>query len=822
MANMYPRKNLEVNDQPIPFVGVGKEVLMFSLRASLNWIRNSNASIELQNLAEEVDLRLSKFVDKFYTIKSHLQREHLSGFVEACKHRSDGLYQLMSKLSVIDEEVELIIQYGNNAIEADNLKLIGTGNIFAVFEDDEREPLNVFTIEQNPKCYYHLYVAIIKLMQQANRMQQIDKPCFKAYLGLCEIIISASKIYTEFRSNPELIADQEVESLRRMTSTHILDTSSEYMGLFDSVVKDIVSTRFPKKYIQEMVRAIARNKQFTQSPFGDQDYYFSGRGTSSRIKGGTKRISLVASAYEIDPWLGNPFDSYIGYESHYNKEAPEGYYDPGSKTVTINQNKLKRRAIHITNNATQDRCNYVHRRLARILGSNRCDCTKNQDSGILFALQVTQPKRREVNGYPSVNCADIIGATDNLNQEFQLMCVKAILGPEVAQFWSDVTTAEKEFVHYKRGQYTKYKQTCGQPQGVLGSFDLFALAHHIIMLMVMKATGRENIDSVEFYRILGDDSIVNTVTNDQHELVRSTYEGICQWLNWRIEQSKSHYVTHTDKSALAEFAKVTVLNGEIVTPPPIRILSRIADRRTNYYSFTTVIWMMRRGFQLPGVLDQLITEWYSTDEERSVVNTLIYGGIIPQFRDLVTQKESELLNRAQVALCYLVTKIRGTFVECILGDKAREELLTNTFMIEDAFSSIAGEDTEEILGMIIDSKHKLILAIDKNSIIENALKRILGLENSKLIIPLADLTETEIGAIIMVADILDTLDYQDMTDELAGVIIRLLSELDTLDRYQMRSFHKHVAKEISYFNEVIKLYNKLFQHVEQLEGVDEK
>jgi len=822
---MNSTRNTRVNEQSVPYVGVEHDQFTSSIREGIEWIRRSTESIEMNNLAKEVSHCCEVFASKFFGIREKLAGIHLKSFVEGCKNRSEELTQLMNCLSLVDNEVDIVILNKKTEYCPQKITYIsGRDNHIYLVGSDDDDVAEVYVIHREPKCYSPLFVGMLKVMDAALKLQFISRTEYKFCMYLAEILISTSRIYLEFRSNQAMIDEQEQEILAELQSGHMLDVSSDFYDTLFEVQCDIQDDK--KAYVREFCQALRQSRDFIESPFSDDDYYYSAKASSSTIKysepnmRGRKKVSrrkecsILSSAWEIDSWSDHPVNEVIGYKSSYNKVALDGYDDPIVVTSSINQHKIKRRIIHVGNNPTQDRCSYIHRRMIRFLAQIPSDCTLYQDGGVTFARRVTSQKYREKNGYPTVLCLDFTNATDTLNQEFQCHCLGLLFKPEVVDFWKDLSSLQKRFRFAGKSPDKEYVQSTGQPQGLLGSFDSFALAHHIIMLMVMRHCELEEVEASHFYRILGDDSIICTTVPDPADIVLETYKGICEWANLTINLDKSRITRHVDSVAFAEFAKVSVLNGEIMTPPPIRILSRIGLVGTNYYSYTTAIWMFRHGYAIAYVFDYLNERFYGIgNQERFLADCLMFEGIIPQFKDLRRISTISKLTKARITVSYLVTKVQGTFVECLMKDREREEFLLNRYKLQDHLKALIDHDTDYFVSILESSDHKLVKALTKNRNIHTALRSILDVDNIKLYCAIIDLTIEECRAIQSLADILELINDGLFDEALIPTVGRISKGLETLDRFQMRSVHKAIACEISYLDNAIRLSLQLFPDV---------
>jgi len=817
MAHKAPRRSPKLEDYDIPWDGVSQETYLASLEEVLSWVDQALDAVEIRMLMKEVHHLCKRFVVKFFHTKQHLAKCHLDTFEEKCKARSDELAKLFANLSKVGSSVELVILSGDHGTTPQKLRYFcNNETVFALGEDDD-DLVEVYTQTQHPRCYSPLFVAILKIMNVAMSFTNISSKDKASCMYLSQIVLSLSRIYLEFRPNSETKRRYERKSLSQLSEPMINRSSRKLVDqLFEQVKNDIKEGTLP--YVQEFCNALRATEEIRSSKFSFEDYYFSGKATASRCKGHKGAKSFEAQAYEIDNWSTHPIDAVIGYESAYNTIPLVGYSDPIIKTLAINQHKLKPRIIHVGNNPTQDRGNYLHNRLQSFLRQLPTDCTLDQQRGVIFALQQTSPnfRRKHHNG---VYCLDFSNATDLLSQEFQCSCLGLLFAPEIVDWWRDVSQSTKEF-QFSSGEKVKYIQATGQPQGLLGSFDSFALAHHIIMLMCMRACGLKHRTSSEFYRILGDDSIISSISSDKDHRVLKVYMRICIWANLEINLGKSHLTYPDDSVALAEFAKVTVLDGRIFSPPPIRILSRISAGTTNYYSFTTAIWMLKHGFNMPKLLPTLLEGWYGYDPlVRERAEALLCGGLIPQFAGFQTQRGVRSKERHKVALAYLIVKMRGSFVECLMPDSMREELNLHQFSVKDTLASLLPKNPEKLLDIIENPQHKLLQALQKFKNLEESLRVIIGEENfSPSYAALLDLRESEWGAIYAIADLYRLAKDNLLDDYMAPMIIGTAKSLESLDRFQQRSFAKHSVRELSYFDEILDLTSELFPEI--LEGDD--
>jgi hypothetical protein len=312
--------------------------------------------------------------------------------------------------------------------------------------------------------------------------------------------------------------------------------------------------------------------------------------------------------------------------------------------------------------------------------------------------------------------------------------------------------------------------------------------------------------------LLGDDNASTSIVPDSQELFESIIRKASIWVNLSINDDKSKFVETGNKSATLDFASVTVVNGEMASPPPIRILSRVDSKSANYHSFTTALWMSQTGYHLPFVFDHLIKKWYGADETFfKGANVLMYGGIIPSFSSFFKSNEYLEIDRAKLALCYLVTKIRGTFLECFLNDKDRENLTANNYRLDDAIDLLLPEAKSFLFDLIENPEHKFLKAMQRNLIIEDSMKSILGYANPEMYLPvLGELSESEISAIFSIANLIEAYREGTLDDVSLLTVLKDSDSLMKLDRFHMRSLHKRQAREFYYLRETLLLYRDSF------------
>jgi hypothetical protein len=236
-------------------------------------------------------------------------------------------------------------------------------------------------------------------------------------------------------------------------------------------------------------------------------------------------ISLIESTMVTGPWT--PILTQMGLPC---LEAPMPAVTISGSIQVLQERGLKARVIAMPIAGVQVAMQPLHRALSSILRSIPADCTFDQKKGIDFA-------QRELMAGNVVHAVDLSSATDNFPLAYQLALLTSLGYSRVA-----------EFTQICRSQWTSdygnLRYTKGQPMGMYGSFNLFALAHHCVLLDI---EGRLGVRDT--YRVLGDDVIIS---NDE---VHSLYLEALRDMSIPISVDKC-----LDSDLFTEFA------GKLIAP----------------------------------------------------------------------------------------------------------------------------------------------------------------------------------------------------------------------------------------------------------------
>lgn len=666
----------------------------------------------------------NRFFTRFSKASSHLKTPFgITQFEDSCKRRYKDLFEMVvSSKNALDDNIALtVIRKTSHGTRSYKYKY---ENKLQIIHDDD-EDMVVYTQNVHPHCYTDLFRAAYSLINELKSIDDTEVAARKQILNSLLYIVSIGKIYENLRGSLDYNLKCETDGLASMVQVKEFDENSKEGKLICQVLDEITfyveNPKDTPKYLRGIVNSI---NSITQEKFSLDDYHISLKSTGVTEKGRKGAVpGLLASLVETD--ISYPQDKLIGYQSHYNKTLPHTFKEQRQFTMSVPQSKLKRRIIHIASNGIQDRCNYFHRILASIVQGIPSDCTFDQADGVLSAKDWTSLKHREAN-QNNVYSADISDATGTVIQRFQELVLIPLFGKELAAWYMEMVTHERKF-RFVNNSEILYKQTMGQPQGFKGSFPLFALGHHIIVLAVMLACGLEDKNPKDFYRLIGDDIIISAFDPDC--VILNTYIDMCGAINWTVHKSKGHYYYYNDPKSkpIAEFAKVTIVGGEIYTPIPIKLLLHNNGSASSQLQLASWSSRMVNPLDILEVLDLL----QSTKLGRSAKFTDEYTVFLKKVRSL---NLSDLLNdftqrddievsesdKAMIGLSVLRANVKATLVDQFIPDHLRDKPLEETIQI----ACIDKDFEDKYLNLLEDKEHKYFSLLQKNQNMIDALEEV--------------------------------------------------------------------------------------------------
>lgn len=705
--------------------------------------------IKVQFLDQELPLdrintilsNVDKFFIRYYDRMKRISESKVRNLADKSKEDKNTLDSMLSNLMSSDNcSLELaaymaLSQVGEPMDICQKCPWYCYHKFCMIYVNDCSDDAIVQNVQFNIAEYKYLATALLQMANLLVTHYGVSIRDLDSHYTIFTDILTCSHIYELMNPSGDSREEYLSDALAMLTSPSIPYTTDEYQQydqLLTEVFRDVISGR--KAYVKEMHDALFSTKYFMTEPFdNERDYYYSMKGTGQSAYTG-ERHSLQSSAFEVDIHKNDPrvqnFDSFIRYESKY-KLVSEGEASPDVciKTIGINNpGKFKPRIIHIADNPLQDRCNWIHRRLMAMIAKIPSDSTKNQDKGRAFLQKLTRdwyfqyPYTEKIGIY----CTDFSNATDTVDQRFTHRVLEFVFNsPEVANFWDYVSQLDKEFVHAD-GSREVYSQQTGQPQGLLASFVIFALCHHFIFLMDMKEMGMENIKASDFYTVLGDDAVYNTVVPesrfydtdeplfDQEGIRRSELEiahfDKCRaYAGFKINYDKSESAHQWSNEAKLDFAKVTYRNGRLFSPVPFRLAMRYALSFDDMLAVS--IWRADRDDSLANKLLDLQLSYLPEDKVDAYRNLIRCGELpfLDRFYDRQERPE-QYINRVRYALAVSLLNAGLSFT--ILQDNHRSNLLYDQY--NKAMSTIFTAQQQLRLDMI-DPNHKVMLLMYKNA-----------------------------------------------------------------------------------------------------------
>lgn len=211
--------------------------------------------------------------------------------------------------------------------------------------------------------------------------------------------------------------------------------------------------------------------------------------------------------------------------------------------------ETKSRVFAILDYWSQSALRTLHKEIYSQLRKLPGDCTFSQHRlSAAFAKDLHRPSK-----YYSF---DLTAATDRFPIDIQSRVLSLLTNDEVGKSWKQIMTQEEFFYQGKT-----YRYNCGQPMGAYSSWAMFALCHHMVVIIAGLRAGLDSYSAKRCYMLLGDDIVIH------NDMVAEKYREIIQNLGVDISKLKTHTSVDT-----FEFAKRWYHKGEEVSPFPIAAL----------------------------------------------------------------------------------------------------------------------------------------------------------------------------------------------------------------------------------------------------------
>lgn len=655
-----------------------------------------------------IDKLISKFVQAFFQdLTQRSTGVEVEQFASLCKERQKDLLKVSNFfISNNFREAFDYVYLINGANQSYAIKLDETKYIsqemkqVLVYMKECDLPLGSVTLSNRPRFYIYLYKILFELLDQISSSSTIkDRNAVDALLLLPS---SYGQLYEKLNPTPDIMDRYAHELIETLRSPGV-EPSNEFWELFESVKADI-RKKHPPKYVQEFRKAL---DNFQWELFKPNQFYATLKASTYAIEvtDGKKKKrfhfpSFISSLFEPDEAKAfeevHALDKYLGYESSYlslvESKKVFGFDIVGYRAITRmipNPSKFKPRAIHLCGQADQDRLANIHQNVGKFLDSLPSDAKRDHyGKGVTFLLQVTQPDYRNEHKN-SIFVSDFSNATDTLGQSFQNKCLEILAPKEVVDYWASISKMPKVFKFYDKTEES-YIQESGQPQGYLGSFDAFSLAHHILMLMLMKCSNLTQIKASEFYRILGDDSIVS-YPEDVCNSVYDNHSWLCHEANLLKNDTKSaksfYNLDNQDYPIeILDFAKISVCDGDFITPLPSGLTQNYGSSFED--SLAAVLWYNDHGITFKDWLYKLLLEKFGNDPISLIHALSIFTSgqvdYIHQFEDEKVFKLIDSYISGSALYSYGLAELKSTILGHFLSDSGKEIVCTT----DDSFESL--------------------------------------------------------------------------------------------------------------------------------------
>lgn len=602
--------------------------------------------------------------------------------------------------------------------------------------------------------YKYLALALLRLFRLFLKVG-LDVSEIHKYQMSFRHICSLGKIYELMNPSGQVrqgMIDNVKSELTKTPLDRTTDSFREYDRLLSEVFEDIIN--YPQTrlaYVKDMYNALTVNKSFLMSKYDrEKDVYCSMKSTAQSYRTGQKH-SLLSSYAEVDQYkdLFQEYDDAIGFNSYYSEKSLSDEEIISFKAKGINNpGKFKIRIIFISDNPIQDRCHYIQRRTQKLLRSLRCDCSKDHELARRYLKHLTNKwaLTSDINQKPGIYCFDFSNATDTLDQHLQYRVLQFVMGTPVANFWDTLSKLPK-YVENVDQTLERVEPKCGQPQGLLASFELFSLAHHFIFLMDMKKLGFESYESHMFYRLVGDDSVCNSIEPEYEyynedniiideagrprSIIEQVHFDICtSFAGFKVNYDKSDS-THLDSAeANLEIAKVSYRNGEFASPVPFRLVMNYCDSFES--KLAVAIWRGERQEQYYfQFMSTLLTE-RPNHKVDPLDYYLIRSGIIPYLEEFADYG-SLILNPLwvrRVQYAYIISNLSIGLSFIMISDKDRSVM--NYSSIDIALRKLFGRSYQSLWDQLdsVDNNHKIFDIINRNEQLVRLLQQAYSYENT--------------------------------------------------------------------------------------------
>jgi hypothetical protein len=230
----------------------------------------------------------------------------------------------------------------------------------------------------------------------------------------------------------------------------------------------------------------------------------------------------------------------------------------GGELVVLPEKGNKARVIALPHAELQIFLKPLHDTLSKCLQLLEADCTHDQIKGAKFAQDALKSGK-------TVHSVDLSAATDRFPLFLQVATLRKLNNDPHAINWASIFERSAKLLWSSPVGDIAYG--AGQPMGLYGSFNLFALTHHAVLQRVKEATGVKT----DCYRILGDDIVI---TDDK---VAAEYKLYMQSIGVTVSPSKT-----ITSNTVAEFAGFVITKKSLMKAAKPVDLGLTVDNMINY------------------------------------------------------------------------------------------------------------------------------------------------------------------------------------------------------------------------------------------------
>jgi hypothetical protein len=285
-----------------------------------------------------------------------------------------------------------------------------------------------------------------------------------------------------------------------------------------------------------------------------------------------KAISKLTNNRDLNILIAN-FE-----EEPYTWSNSKGVIPINSKISLKREPWAKTRPFAILDYFSQSSLKGLHRWLFKWLSEQPEDGTFKQD-------EVSEVVRKWTETKPTDQCrvesADLSAATDSIPLEVQAEILGKIAGKHIAKSWMRIAS-DRQFKLPIGGDI---KYTVGQPMGLLSSWAMLSVWHHIMLRSCMRYLNLVRCELTPVYFVIGDDvSMKGTYLFLVYQQVVGAVQGV------GISKVKGYhketqtldncipFETNNDFMHTAELAKRVFCNGyEITIVPPDEVKTSLEE-----------------------------------------------------------------------------------------------------------------------------------------------------------------------------------------------------------------------------------------------------